>query len=229
MGFGILFLAYFMAFFVPLSFLHLIGYALVAWALIKLRDYRPAFMNAVWWLIPLGACCLFHVARSIVGLLPSLGVAVGEPAILGVTATAVVTLVEYALILCFHWALLRQVRGFAKELELPAIAKRADLGAWLVSLQCSCYIVAMALELAGHALQMFSAIAALLQFVWAVFNLYNLFTCYMYICPEGDEQMERRPSRFAFVNDIRDKMDGRDRAAREKEAARSNDKKKHKK
>lgn len=229
MGFGILFLAYFMAFFVPLSYLHVIGYALVAWALLKLRDYRPAFIRAVWWLIPLGGCCLYHVARGIVNLLPSLGVAAPELPFLGTTVTAVVTLVEYALILCFHWALLRQLRGFAAELELPAIAKRADWGLWLVSIQCSCYIVAMVLELAGYPLQMFSAIAALLQFVWVVFNLFNLFTCYMYICPEGDEQMERKPSRFAFVNQMREKMDERDRAAREKEAANQKNKKKHKK
>ena len=229
MGFGILFLAYFMAFFVPLSYLHLIGYALVAWALIKLRDYRPAFMHAVWWLIPLGVGCLYHAAAGITELLPSLGVAVPELSFFGTTVTAVVTLAEYALILCFHWVFLRQLRGFAGELELPAIAKRADVGAWLVSVQCSCYIVAMVLELSGNALQMFSAIAALLQFVWAIFNLYNLFTCYMYICPEGDEQMERKPSRFAFVNNMREKMEERDREAREKDAARQKSNKKHKK
>ncbi len=229
MGFGILFLAYFMAFFVPLSYLHLIGYALVAWALIKLRDYRPAFISAVWWLIPLGACCLYHAASGIVNLLPSLGVAAPELPIFGVTVTAVVTLVEYALILCFHWVFLRQLRGFAAELELPAIARRTDWGLWLVSIQCSCYIVAMVLELVGYPLQMFSAIAALLQFVWAVFNLFNLFTCYMYICPEGDEQMERKPSRFAFVNQMREKMDERDRAVREKEAVNQKNKKKRKK
>lgn len=231
MGFGILFLAYFMAFFVPLSYLHLIGYALLAWALLKLKDYRPAFERAVWWLIPLGACCLYHVASSICSLLPSMGVAVPELAVFGTVATAGVTLAEYVCILGFHLVLLRQVRGFARELELPAIAKRADWGAWLVMVQCSCYIVAMILELVGWPLQMFSAIAALLQFVWAVFNLFNLFTCYMYICPEGDEEMERKPSRFGFVNDMREKMEERDRAVREKDAQarEQRKKKKHKK
>ena len=66
MGFGILFIAYFLAFFVPLSYLEIIGYAGLAWALGKLRDYRPAFMKAVWWLIPLGACCLYHITGSVI-------------------------------------------------------------------------------------------------------------------------------------------------------------------
>lgn len=229
MGFGILFLAYFLAFFVPLSYLHLIGYALVAWALIKLRDYRPAFMRAVWWLIPLGVCCLYHVLGSLLSLMPSLGVAAPELPFINTTVTAVISLVEYGLILGFHVALLWEVRGFARELELSVISKRADWGLWLVGVQCSCYIVAMILELVGWPLQMFSAIAALLQFVWAAFNLFNLFTCYMYICPEGDEQMERKPSRFAFVNQFREKMDERDRAARQREEERKNHGKKRKK
>ena len=100
-----------------------------------------------------------------------------------------------------------------------------------MGLQTSTYVLALALELAGVGLQLLSLIAFFLQFVWAIFNLVNLFGCYMYICPEGDEDMERKPSRFGFVNDIRDKMDERDRQAREREAAareRKNNKKKKK-
>ena len=219
MGFGILFLAYFLAFFVPLSYLHVIGYAGVAWAIYKLKDYRPAFMKAMWWLIPLGVCCLYHVAGSVMGLLPYLGITAPETPLLGREVTAIVSMIESASILGFHFVFLRQLRGFASELELPAIAKRADWGLWLVGVQVSTYVLALALELAGVGLQLLSLIAFLLQFIWAIFNLVNLFTCYMYICPEGDEDMERKPSRFGFVNDIRDKMNERDRAAREREAA----------
>jgi hypothetical protein len=218
MGFGILFLAYFLAFFVPLSYLHVIGYAGIAWALGKLKDYRPAFMRAAWWLIPLGVCCLYHVAGSVMGLLPYLGAAAPELPIFGTTVSAVVSILESALILCFHFVFLKELRGFASELELPAIAKRADWGLWLVGVQVSTFVVAIALELAGMGLQLLSLIAFLLQFVWAIFQLVNLFTCYMYICPEGDEDMERKPSKFAFVNEMREKMDERDRLAREKEA-----------
>ena len=233
MGFGILFLAYFLAFFLPLSYLKVVGYAGMAWALSKLKDYRPAFLKAVWWLIPLGVCCLYHVGDSVNGLLPYFGVAKLELPVFGTAVNAVVTMVECALTLCFHFVFLRQLRAFAQELELPAIAKRADRGLWLVGVQTSTYVVALALELAGAGLQLLSLLAFLLQFVWVVFNLVNLFTCYMYICPEGDEDMERKPSRFGFVNDIREKMDERDRLAREREAAarekRNQNKKKKKK
>ena len=219
MGFGILFLSYFLAFFVPLSYLHVLGYAGVAWALTKLRDYRPAFMRAAWWLIPLGVCCLYHVVGSVLELLPYFGVAAPELPLTGKVTTAIVSMLESACMLGFHVAFLRQLRGFAAELELPAIAKRADWGLWLVGVQTSTYVLALALELAGMPLQLLSILAFFMQFVWAIFNLINLFTCYMYICPEGDEDMERAPSRFGFVNDIRGKMEERDRMAREREAA----------
>ena len=232
MGFGILFLSYFLAFFVPLSYLHVLGYAGVAWALSKLKDYRPAFLRAAWWLIPLGVCCLYHLTGSVLELLPLLGIAVPEISLMGMVTTAIVSMIESALTLGFHISFLLQLRGFARELELPKIAKRADWGIWLVGVQVSSYIVALLLELAGVGLQLFSALAFLLQFVWAVFNLVNLFGCYMYICPEGDEQMDRKPSKLGFVNDIRDKMDERDRVARQREAdamqARKNKKKNRK-
>ncbi|MBO5757525.1 MAG: hypothetical protein J6S28_07495 [Clostridia bacterium] len=229
MGFGILFLSYFLAFFVPLSYLKVIGYAGIAWSLGKLKDYRPAFTRAVWWLIPLGVCCLYHVIGSVLALLPHMGMASIELPVFGKLVTAIVSMLECALTLCFHFVLLRELRGFALELELPAIVKKADWGLWLVGVQASTYIVALALEIAGFGLQLLSLIAFLLQFVWAIFNLINLFGCYMYICPEGDEDMERRPSRFGFVNDMRQKMDERDKLAREREAALRERKKKKKK
>lgn len=229
MGFGILFLSYFLAFFVPLSYLHIIGYAGMAWALSKLKDYRPAFLKALWWLIPLGICCLYHILASVLSLLPSLGLGEVQLPFFNEMVTAVVSMIESALILCFHFVFMRQLRAFAAELELPDIAKRSDWGLWLVSIQCTTYIVALILELTGLSLPLFSIIALLLQFVWAIFNLYHLFTCYMYICPEGDEDMERKPSRFGFVNEFRERMDERDRRAREKEAAYEQQKKNKKK
>ena len=219
MGFGILFLAYFCAFFVPLSYLHLLGYAGIAWALTKLKDYRSAFLRAAWWLIPLGVCCLYHVAGNVLELLPYFGVAAPELSLMGKVTTAIVGMLESALMLGFHFVFLRQLRGFAAELEMPAIAKHADWGLWLVGVQSSTYILALALELAGATLQLLSLIAFLLQFVWAIFYLINLFRCYMYICPAGDEDMERKPSKLGFVNEIRGKMEERDRLAREREAA----------
>lgn len=228
MGWGILFIGYFLAFFVPVPPLALAGLALVAFAIWKLMDYRAEFCAAMYWLIPIAACSLAESLVFASKILPYLGIALPEMPWLSI-ATAIVSMVKCAFVLCFHAAFMRQVRAFAFELELSAIAKRADWGLWLVGVQSSCYIVAMLLELVGWGLDLFSALAYLLQFVWAIFNLINLFTCYMYICPEGDEAMERKPSRFAFVNEFREKMDERDRMAREREAERIKQKKNHKK
>jgi hypothetical protein len=44
-------------------------------------------------------------------------------------------------------------------------------------------------------------------------NLYLIFRCYAEICDQSDVDMERKPSRFAFVNNYRDEMDRRRAAA----------------
>ena len=228
MGWGTLFIGYFLAFFVPMPPLALAGIALVAWALWKLMDYRTEFRTAMYWLIPVAICSLAESLVFASKILPYLGVVVPEMAWVSI-ATAIVSMIKCVLVLCFHITFLRQVHAFAQELDLPAIAKRADWGLWLVGVQSSCYVVAMLLELVGWGLDLFSVIAYLLQFAWAIFNMINLFTCYMYICPEGDEAMERKPSRFAFVNEFRERMDERDRLAREREAERIKQKKNRKK
>ena len=51
-----------------------------------------------------------------------------------------------------------------------------------------------------------------------VLYLTMIFSCYMYICPEGDEDMPRRESKLEFVNKMRTESDRRtEQAVRETE------------
>ncbi|MBQ4090836.1 MAG: hypothetical protein IJC64_00810 [Clostridia bacterium] len=43
-------------------------------------------------------------------------------------------------------------------------------------------------------------ILLILQLVYTVFNTALIFKCYAMICPEGQEDMQRKPSRFEFIN-----------------------------
>ena len=58
-----------------------------------------------------------------------------------------------------------------------------------------------------------------LHLVCALFNLWLLFGCYRQICPEGEEDMAPKPSRFAFVNRMRAKQEERERKAQEETEA----------
>ena len=53
----------------------------------------------------------------------------------------------------------------------------------------------------------------ILQVIYAVFNAFLILKCYAMICPEGEEDMHRKPSRFEFVNKMREKQDEREQRA----------------
>ena len=58
----------------------------------------------------------------------------------------------------------------------------------------------------------------LLLLISMALYLVMIFSCYMYICPEGDEDMPRHESKFDFVNKMRNESDRRtEQAVRETE------------
>ena len=65
---------------------------------------------------------------------------------------------------------------------------------------------------------LFGAPALLLYFVWIVLNLVLIYSCYARICDENDVEMERKPSRFAFVNKMREELDAKEQKAIESTA-----------
>ena len=68
----------------------------------------------------------------------------------------------------------------------------------------------------------------LVRFVWIIFNLVLIFSCYARICDESDVNMEQKPSRFAFINEMRAQNEARQKEKEEKWAERANQRKKRK-
>lgn len=54
---------------------------------------------------------------------------------------------------------------------------------------------------------------AICQVVYSVINCFLIFKCYAMICPEGQEDMPRKKSKFEFVNKIREKKDAKEEKA----------------
>ena len=59
----------------------------------------------------------------------------------------------------------------------------------------------------------FMTLLMIMQVIYAFFNVLLIFKCYAMICPEGEEDMQRKPSRFEFVNKMRKKQDEREQKA----------------
>ena len=72
----------------------------------------------------------------------------------------------------------------------------------------------------------FSLPLLLVQLTWIILNLVLIFSCYAKICDESDVEMERKPSRFAFVNEMRAQSDARQKEKEEKWAERAKQRRK---
>jgi hypothetical protein len=82
-------------------------------------------------------------------------------------------------------------------------------------------------------------VAFFVQLIWSVMVAVLILSCYMRICPEGDEDMPRRESKIPFINKFSEALEKRENEAiertrreieeKKKRAGAGSGKKKHKK
>lgn len=203
MGFGLLLVGYFVTFFMSLTLygwaFRFVGYTVMAYACIKLREYFPKFAYTFW-------CA---VALWVTGAIETL---CGVTALLGSEAewiTSVTLYVNYAitvLVYLFHLFMLTSIRDAAEEV---------DLDDKKVSAVTNMIIVTVGFIARGLALAKVIplGLSMLAQLVWTVMNIILLFGCYMRICPAGDEQMPLKKSRIELVNKFNESLEKREQEA----------------
>lgn len=59
----------------------------------------------------------------------------------------------------------------------------------------------------------FGVLLLIMQLIYSLANTFLILKCYAMICPEGEEDMKRKPSKFEFVNKMREKRDAREQEA----------------
>ncbi len=208
MGFGLLFIGYLLAFFLALTkfgfAIRLLGYAIIAWSLIKLRDYEPKFTY------PQGLSFLLVIIGVFNFLLEGAAeLAIALPEWMS-ASDSVVDWAEFIVDIALNITLLWVIAEFAHRLDLrkqrvAALRNMIFVGAYFIL-----YFLGSG-PMAGN--ERFQSVFALpmliIQLFWIFLNLALIFSCYMYICPEGDEDMPRRRSRFKFINKIKEESDRR--------------------
>lgn len=230
MGYGLVLIGYALTFFMSLTLygwlFRLLGYVVMAYGFMKLKDYFPSFQLSIFALLALiltGFCETGAEMASLLGI--------------GGDMTAFKTIVYYtrdALVLVFHiFMLISTYIAFGvvgmNEKKLSAVT---DICA--VVLGYVLYLLA--------ALKVIEAnISFFVQLIWSVMVFVLLFGCYMRICPEGDENMPRRESKIPFINKFAEALEKRENEAIERTRreieekkknlanGKSNKKKKHKK
>ena len=206
MGFGLLFVGYFVSTFMTInafgSLIRVVGYGIILASVLRLRQYHRAFH----WM---GFGTLGMLLFSLLLAFSDASAFFYEMLwidwrLFTDETTVILGYAEQGISLVFHSLMLYSIRAIAKETEVSKISNNAIRNFVFICLYYFVYLlrflpVASVQACAGE----LAWIAWVLYIVWQILNLILIGSCYMRICDESDESMERKPSRFRFINRLR--------------------------
>lgn len=210
MGFGLLFIGYFIAFLMSVNnygfAFQIAGYAVMFSAIGKLSEYKHRLSLTTVPLFLLSLCALFdagHLLAKLVSL---------QLPLFSEQNAFLVSLFSVAISMVFQVLLLLGIREIGKDAEAEGIPARAI---WCIIVVCLVGILKIVLSVLGtvpaiessNAFRLLTLGAALASLLYPVVVLAFLFSCYAKICAPDDTEMEMRPSRFAFVNRWREERE----------------------
>ena len=214
MGFGPLLIGYFITYVVTLGLGNyvfagmLIGGFITFIGLSELRKYAPTFLYAIIANILLILCSIYEAAEYIDGAF-LLGWSLD-----GGRISVVFAWVELVIYLIFNLTLLYGIADLSRRVEYPETREKAYRNMVFVVLYNLFYLVInLPNSIFSNDIAFFMTLLMILQLIYAFFNLALILRCYAMICPEGEEDMKRKPSRFEFVNKLREKQDEREQRA----------------
>ncbi len=207
MGFGILFLGYFITYIMALNtfgaFFRFAGYLVMAYAAKKLSEYNSAFIWSIY-------------ASSLLAIMSVLRIITDFTQIIPIGIIDILVYVEAAVVLVYHVVLLLAIRAIAKETETEKIQGNSIRNLFFIALYYLLYVLSMLPTPFKESYQKNMGLPILLlNFAWIILDLVLILSCYSSICDEGDVDMERKPSKFAFVNKLRAELDAKQARARE--------------
>lgn len=207
MGFGILFIGYFIAFLMSIhkyGFLcRIIGYYLIFLSLQKLSEYKKILSKAVFPLLIMTLCGVYDAGAMISESV----FAIPFPESLSYAIDVLEIVSGYI----FHILLLRGIMGLGQDTELPKVssfARWALVGATACCMLNAILVAMQALVPVGEgSIQNFAGILArvalLAGILYPIVMLALIHSCYAQICAPEDLDMEPKPSRFSFINKSR--------------------------
>ncbi len=210
MGFGILFIGYFLTLnFAYPAYTDAISAILMLYGLYKMSGINKNMRLASYGALAFSA---FGVIELIVAVSELFGILS-----LSNSANSVLSAIRYAILLILSVYMLFAIRDIASEIKLYVLeekCKRAFI------LTCPIYSISIILETLGM-IPFFNAkimiyisillVAAMIAL--QVLTLSVIYTAYMRICMPGEEENEsvKKPSRFSFVNEFRKHTEERQR------------------
>lgn len=201
MGFGVLFIGYVVTFLFAMTKLsvitNLFGALIMMYALTLLSRYNRFFKYA---LIASGALTVYGIVYLIFVLFMN-----SSPEIM----ETVLTYVKAGIVFLYHIPLLKGISQLAYEVELPKVARKAvrNLSFTIVYFVFEIFTLLPFPQKIAEEINLYVSFPVLcMGLIWLVLNGILLFSCYMWICLEGDEDMEAKESKFEIVNKLTSKV-----------------------
>ncbi|MBE6546021.1 MAG: DUF1090 domain-containing protein [Ruminococcaceae bacterium] len=221
MGFGWLFVGYFVANFMSLhqfgAIFRMIGYGMMLGASVRLCRYHRSFLGLeILSLLMVLLCGVLSLGNAELFAQEFL---LKELTLLPETVYTVFGHGEQWLMLALQAALLWAIRSIAVDIGVPKIAVSATRNFIFVCMYYVVYAISLLpIPMPSVVSATVAIIAWILFFAWMILNQILLFSCYAKICDEDDVEMEQKPSRFAFVNQFRREVEQKEQKAREADA-----------
>ena len=217
MGFGLLLIGYVLSFTATVGlgdYLFagmLLGGFIMYLGLNELKKYSPVFIYALV-LDILYIISAFY--ESATWVCASFGI---EAAIFSQQILVAFDWIEFVIGFIFNIAMLYGIADLSRRVDYSETREKAYRNMFFV-LIFNIYQVLMLLPIGifESDKSFFMTILVILQVVYSVFNAFLIFKCYAMICPAGDEDMPRKPSRFGFINKFHEKLDEREQDSYEK-------------
>lgn len=205
MGFGLLLIGYIISFVAELGlgpYLFagmLIGGIIMFFGLRELRKYCPTFLYAIIACTLFLICAVYETAAWLDGTL-ALSFGLNSAYMQGIF-----DLLEAVIKLLFQLALFYGIVDLSRRVSYRETLEKAVRNMFFVVIFNVCFVINGFIKVDA-----FAVVTSIFQLVYTVINAFLIFKCYAMICPEGEEDMHRKRSRFEFINKIRDKQDERD-------------------
>ena len=205
MGFGLLFLGYFVATLMsnhPYGWAtQIVGFYLIFLALARLREYKHSFKRCLWPLVLMTLCQAFFGYRYLF--------AEATPDVPALFASIrlddLINVVFVTALMILHFLLFSSIREIALDVEDERIVNLSQRNFYIVGAYFLFNITVAFLPRTGSAMPTLTLILVLAGILYPLFVLHLLFHCYTRICAPEDKDMEQKPSRFAFINRMREK------------------------
>ena len=214
MGYGLVLIGYALTFFTSLTLygwlFRLLGYAAMACGLYKLREYFPSYKLSLITVTLLAVTGLGEASMELASFL-------------GAELESVKTIVFYirdALVFFFHIFFL--ISTYIAFGVVDMVEKKVSA----VTDMCAVVLGYVFYILATFGV-VEASVAVFVQLIWTVMVFFLIFSCYMRICPEGDENMPRRESKIPFINKFAEALEKRENEAIERTRREIEEKKKN--